>query len=110
MLHMVRVLDYPLYTLYKFRLEQRIKSIITDISFLSGGWTPFVPFKFYIKHVPSSSLIHVKGWEGGRLKFDIEIFDRSNLSLSRGGRIGAFDHSLSNVLWSNLSYRFEEGF
>ena len=103
MLHMVRVLHYPLYELNTNRDRD-----ITDLSFPSGGWTPFVPLKFYIKHVPSSSLILIKGWEAGRLKFDFEIFDRSNLSLSKGGRIGAFDHSLSDVLWFNLTYRFEE--
>ena len=72
--------------------------------FLSGGWEPHVPLKFYIKHTPSSSLIHLKGWENGRVKFDQQIYDRSSASLKRG-RIGAFVHSQQKVRWSNLRYR-----
>ena len=74
--------------------------------FLSGGWKSYVPFKFYIKHTPSTSLIHLKGWENGRLKFNETIIDRSSASLKRG-RIGAFVYSQAYVKWSNLRYRFE---
>ena len=79
---------------------------LSIISF-SGGWEPFVPLKFYIKHTPSSSLIHLKGWENGREKFNERIIDGSSESLKRG-RIGAFVHSQANVRWSNLRYRFKK--
>ena len=72
---------------------------------LLGGWEPSVPLKFYIKHSPNNSLIHVRGWENGTLKFDDEILDNASSTLNKGGKIGAFVHSQRDVRWSNLSYR-----
>ena len=70
-----------------------------------GGWEPFVPFKFSIKHRPKSSLIHLKAWERGKLMFDAEIYDRNNSASLKGGKIGLLAHSQAYLRFSNLSYR-----
>ena len=76
------------------------------ISLLLGGWEPFIPMKFSIKHRPKRSLIYLKGWERGKVLFDEEIYDRNNSSSLKGGRIGALAHSQAFLKFSNLSYRY----
>ena len=73
-----------------------------------GGWEPFIPFNFSVKHRPKTSLIHVKGWERGQILFDQEIYDRNSASLN-GGRVGVLAFSQKNIRYSNLSYRYFKG-
>ena len=70
-----------------------------------GGWEPFIPFNFSIKHRPKQSLIHVKGWERGKIVFDQQIYDRNSASF-KGGRIGVLAMSQALIRYSNLSYRY----
>ena len=72
-----------------------------------GGWEPFIPFKFSIKHRPKSSLIHLRGWERGKLLFNETIYDKNNSESLKGGKIGLLAHSQAFLRFSNLSYRFK---
>ena len=78
---------------------------LVNMLHLKGGWAPNISFRFHISHRPNRGLIHVKGWEEGKLLFYQEIWDKSNASL-KGGRLGVFTYSQPKAKWSALKYRF----
>lgn len=69
------------------------------------GWKSFTKYTFNILHRPKIGLIRVSIYDGSNL-----IVDSGNVydSTLKGGRLGVFDSSQKDVVWSDLSVKCNE--